>query len=1087
MHRIDIPLGHPLHISGDTGVGKTTLLDGWLYALVGDEKKLRFNAMAGPANSRHVSTYIRRHKDGQAQRTNTGKAHVLLEWTNIENGNVFVCGVVWDYNPTAVKPGFLLADSALSLELVGYAVEGGGYCMYDLKELRRHLELTQPSGSWNLLSSASEYRQRLAQKFGNLPERWFDILARALGNIDTSNLTRLVRDLVIGREEIDVSPLRTYVQEVQQAQIRCAQAEQQLSELEVVIEARNKYQARQHEHTVFEACLASAKLEQAQIALTMAKERHALDSQNLAEFEEDAQRCNIAYQQACEAHERAQETAQSSSDLLNELKRLRREQTRVNMQLEDSRRVIAQVRRFHETYQGIIATLAVEFEQAPPVDWQAFIAEHCLPWEAKSTLDVSIMSAQNALQRWLASVRTVLQQRRDVCNTELRTLKQTITERRPILPEQTKAEHVKTQLENQGAAQGITMLADLVTPDPELDDTAQGMLEALLGARRWTLIPAEADFERCQRFYRSLPHHETENIHLVRPADIEKHARIQSGSMAELVHTENHLARGLLNLHLNQWRWEPDEDAAVAERANRVVSRGLQISGGTLYRRAPLAPHKCVFGQRARAAQQQECQARLELLHKQSEELDRIDQVIQRFQTDLDALARNFRAICESSILEEAASINLDLQAVQAALSARPQGDLFIDSNPLQALIHARDAATRAQTLAQNKLDQARQQLQQQALAIANQELDFETQRAELARYTVAWREQYQTLRQSESSLAELIKRLSNSVIMDSSAVMAARNELTAKVMAHIQQHHIALSHEPLETQLEACLYAYTIFKEQNLPQLKSKLAESKKRADAALVRHFVDRVSTDTTAHGRTIKNVNRAIQDVPLGSRRYRFAAPQFREDNPRLVQQLHDLLITYREAVSNYGALEAMILEYLRRDHGEFLDQLAEFLAKEENALSAEELRVRQILLEPASYYDFQVEYQSVEDGAQWHNLNRHIAAGSGGEQQLPNYIVLIAAMAEVYRDGTECPRILAFDEGFNKAPIVGIEGVSLMLDLGLQPLIITPTGNTSLGEVMGGTVYVLRAPDGTRYIKARFHEDYELQYARRMELR
>ncbi|MBN1876482.1 MAG: hypothetical protein JXA33_19820 [Anaerolineae bacterium] len=1084
MHRIDIPLGQPLHISGDTGVGKTTLLDGWLYALVGDETKIRFNAMAGPGSSRHVTTYIRWHKNGQPQRTDTGQAHVLMEWTHIKTGKRFVCGVVWDYNPTTIRANFLLVDSALSLELVGYAVEGDAYQMYKLKELREHLNHTQAPGVWNLLSSATEYRQKLAQKLGNLSERWFEILTRALGNIDTSNLTRVVRDLVIGCEVIEVTPLRTYVHEVQQAQVRCEQAEQQLKKLEAVIDAHKQYQNKQHEHAVFAACLHQAKLEHARAELATAKNHYAAELQQLNDLKEQVQHCTTAYQQARLAHERAQDAAQSFSGLLSEQRQLKRELQQVIARLEASQRALAQLRYFEETWQNVMATLAVALDLAVPGDWQEFIVHNCILQDAIITLNTSIWPAQNALQRWLAVVENKLAEQIAHSETVLQQLRREIAECRPALPEQRAAEYVKTQLEEQGHIANITILADLVEPTTALDSVAQGMLEGLLGARRWTLIPPETDFERCQQIYRDLPRDQTENIHLVRPSDVEKYQRVPPGSMAELIQTANSLARGLLNLHLGQWRWEPDESAAVAERASRVVSRGLQISGGTLYRHAPLAPHKCVFGQLARVAQQQERQARIAELAQELQTLTQEAQVVKRYQTALESLTQDFTAICDVQVLREQERIQADLQAIQVAIAAQPQGSLFIDQNPLQTLWNARENAAKDQAQIQERLDQFQQRLAQTVAEIAAQEMSLTVQQAEVDKCLVDWQTTYQTYQSQESTLEELIARLSSTVTMTENEAHTLYRLFTAQVTAYISEQYPPSATENVETQIAICWQAYTTFKEQELPQLRVQLHESQQRADAALVRHFVDRVLNLTNAHNRAIKNLNRAIQEVPLGSRRYRFAPPQFREDNPILVRQVRELLATYQEAIRNYGALESMLLEYLRRDHGAVLDQLAAFLAKEESQLSAEELRVREILLEPALYYDFQVEYQGIEDGVRWHNLTQHIAAGSGGEQQLPNYIVLIAAMAEVYGDVPDRPRILAFDEGFSKAPIVGTEGVRLMLDLGLQPLIVTPTGNTALSEVMGGTVYVLRASDGARYIKARFHEDYTPQYVSRL---
>ena len=72
------------------------------------------------------------------------------------------------------------------------------------------------------------------------------------------------------------------------------------------------------------------------------------------------------------------------------------------------------------------------------------------------------------------------------------------------------------------------------------------------------------------------------------------------------------------------------------------------------------------------------------------------------------------------------------------------------------------------------------------------------------------------------------------------------------------------------------------------------------------------------------------------------------------------------------------------------------------------------------------------------------------------------LLTAAMLYFYSRGGQLhpnqPRFILMDEAYSKAPIHAREGLTAILNLGLQPIVITPVGNPAVEEVVGQTKHV-----------------------------
>jgi len=192
-----------------------------------------------------------------------------------------------------------------------------------------------------------------------------------------------------------------------------------------------------------------------------------------------------------------------------------------------------------------------------------------------------------------------------------------------------------------------------------------------------------------------------------------------------------------------------------------------------------------------------------------------------------------------------------------------------------------------------------------------------------------------------------------------------------------------------------------------------------------------------------------------VLLGRRRYRFTHQPIANETVRLVlEMVHD----YDLLSAENAGLD--LTSQLREKYPDLISQLFNLFAPLNDLQKPEDTRLKNILLTPARYFLFDLDV--AEDNREWTPLSHIYRKGSGGEHQNPLYVVLVATMLQIYENHDDRPRLLILDEAFSKAPGSSINGIQMMLEQGLQPLVSTPIGRPEVEEVLGYTLHVYRDP-------------------------
>jgi len=1054
--KITIPFGSGLHLEGDTGAGKTTILDAVQWALIGDNHIARFNRAASSretGSGRTVLGYVRFDEHG-THRRERGTAYTLLEFYNQQVGEHLTVGCIIDYQSDDYEPRFLIATLPLTPDLI---TNPGGqiYTARDFEALAKK----RPGSQIQVYRQAKQYRDALVRIFEGLPLRFFETISHLSGQHDPNSLNDFIREYLFeDSPTIDLGDLREQVLSYREAEDKLEKARARVGVLDNLKGKANEWQTSNNEYHVYRLCefkaeaeLARNEMEGTQKALDEAEEKLLQEADQQGQLETEK---NTAWAELQRAQDR-RNLDQRSQEIrfLTESKEAKTgELNEVSKGSAASKAALHQLHDWAIQMQQFLAPFSGEAQMAPPVE---LLQEIVSALDAETPDVRSVQIHLNEIQDW--AIRLQAQEEAQLRDWEarLREAQQQIADlAKGLALGWPRAYRVRDELRRQHGQ--VEVLCDLVDwVDPEW----QPVIERRLGGRRYSLVTTAENYRACLNSFLAMPDAEVDDLHLANPQFAFKHAKARRGSLAEKVRSTNPIAQGLLNYHLNNWTTFEDERKAVESTENAVVKRGIFVSGGTIQRQAPLPADKLVFGRATRERQRDSLVQQIELLTGERRS------VTQRLQ-DTASLVSNIK---NKSVL--AGQIRPDLVVREARLLQ----ELAEMGSNLTTLLQTTDfmlleeAVNRASAHYETIVEQIgsiKTEIEHLKMFIREKTQLFERRASERKNWeeqitseetltSSNWLATYMALMEAaRNQVAEVARSARSESDFAGKQIKNLRGDLGHQVNNYITQFCPPGSVSPVfEDQLDLCLREHASLRETQVKELAQTMLRLRSIADETLLRKFFERLRTEHKKIGFAIRDLNRVIEDVTLGRRRYQFVKEEIN------VPVVHEVLKLMR----SYDALNAEqapdLTAALREAASDgLIDKLYSVFIPPTNTLTADDVKLRDILLSPANYFIFDL--QVSEDGGEWFGLSENYRKGSGGEHQNPLYVVLLAAMLQLYERHPRRLRLVLMDEAFNKAPGSSINGLEILLSQGLQPLVATPMGRPEVEEVIGYSLHVFR---------------------------
>ena len=1053
---IDIPMGNGLHLEGDTGVGKTTILDAVMWALIGDERKVAFNKAASSreaGSARTLLGYVRCEEGNHLYRRERGTAHVLLEFTHSQSGNHVIIGSLIDYTPEDRDPLFIIAQLPLSTELIA-TPNGQVYSIREFEKFvqKRYVEKVQ------YFHRAADYREGLSKYFGLLPKRFFEILSHLTGQHDQPNLDTFIRGVLFEDDPLNLDDLKEQVNELRKANQELEDAQKRHSALIQINDAERAWEDKSLRYKIYQICELLAQFAQEQQEQDNDENQiKALDCGLLdanKDLDEAIAQVNIADQDYREWISR-QRIESRTSELENIQGQISLLQPSINALLEQDKqqqKTLSNLVVWAQTLPNLFKGFLHITQQEQP---KALIDLGNILGNAPESLDLAELRVSlNSLSNWTAYTRSEIDQQRKSYKNQVEQ-KHSYLEaiHQGKVPNQ-RAYLVRDHLRNRFGH--VEVLCDLIeSADPEW----QPVVEMMMGARLFSLVTKEDNYDKCLQEFLTLPTDMVDGVHLTRPYDALRNQTITPDSLASKVSASNPLARGLLNYHLNRW-WacNVDEEAVRADRS-AVTRRGVIVSGGTIQRRRLPQIAELAIGAEARNAQRLQISQDLQSLENELRKLNGIYEDLEFLEKNISANGYQLESL-SPKLKAQLEQKQIELQNLQnrAALIESSTNFVFLAEQVAISKTNYQKAVAQQERLKtkiandQKLLDNLRQEAEQLNVQIIRTKQKLE----DLKPDEISWQIEYTQRSALAKNLLELTASMHALSQEISQQILVAWDQITDRVNRYVIQYRPQMQSLNNQERLRICLREYQDMQDVQIKQLTDAVSKLRQKSEDILFRKFIDKLRRAHREIDQDIRKTNKTVDPVLLGRRRYRFTKQPISGD---IVRQVLEMVHDYDRFSAENAGMD--LTGQLREKYPDLITRLFNLFAPPNDALNADDARLKNILLTPARYFIFDLDVS--EDNRDWTPLSHIYRKGSGGEHQNPLYVVLVATMLQIYENNENRPRLLVLDEAFSKAPGSSINGIQMMLEQGLQPLVSTPIGRPEVEEIVGYTLHVYRDPE------------------------
>lgn len=232
---------------GDSGTGKSTILDAMQYVLTGGGKN--FNKAANEKSKRDLKGYVR-CKTGDMEKTYKRNgmivSYIALEFYEERKKSHFVIGVRLESpnEEDSVKRYWFVEECKIN-DIV-FLEENKAVSLS---------EFTAKGRKINTKKSDEEGRTRILQRLGNLDYRFLDLIPRSLAFKPENDIKSFFYQILLSEMKIDVDRLKQDLHSVKEMDDLIKTTKEEISALKIILDTYHEYELKGKEILVIEILL----------------------------------------------------------------------------------------------------------------------------------------------------------------------------------------------------------------------------------------------------------------------------------------------------------------------------------------------------------------------------------------------------------------------------------------------------------------------------------------------------------------------------------------------------------------------------------------------------------------------------------------------------------------------------------------------------------------------------------------------------------------------------------------------------------------------------------------------------------------
>lgn len=1013
-------IGGSTLISGDNGMGKSTIVDAMQYALAADLRKARFNQAAGDRRGgRDLLGYVRCKIGSDSTEYLRGDAvsHVMLQFE--ANGKRFAAAVcVEAYSDGRVTERFWLADG---VDIATVTVADAKGKAMNWRQFRDGME----ASGFEQYESKREYMRSLTNRLGVFRRMseynpYLEAFTRSVSFTPLVSVDRFVCDYILEERTLNIQTMKDNLESYKEAE-RHARATVRkigmLKEIRALAEEYRKHVSnlvrQDYLKRLVDRLLVQRRLEHTRSRSEETERRFARAVADLERNGQDRARLESALREVDVALARDDKHA-------------------LYMGLKDR---IAGLERAL----GIATTRAERCE---------FLWKQCaalLPTRTAQTADGDMEQAIDQALGLLDTERTMAETdghetRRSLSQTES-TLRETAAELMELEQGKRRFPENPQRLLETLKAQGLEawILAELAeVTSPDWADAVEGWLNTL----RFAIIVAPDSFQKALELYDAQPR-SIGGVALPNIGKLRSRAeKVLDGSLAQLVDSDNPWASTYLNAILGDVM---TADIASLKTYDKAITREcMSYANHTAMRVREEVYRDHVLGRAGRERRIEFLRAELDRLRI---ERDAHAKRVREAEDRARLLAQGLRSLYEAKSLAPALAESLSLtESIRgareelASIDISQLLDLERKRDELRIRLDELGRARDSLNAEQGKTQGERAHLAEEAFRLQGEEAGRERAMDDFRRTHEA------ELNDCEAYAADRLKAEDAERIW--SNWDAARKGIETRAEKSLALYHkmageynnqfSAMVSVEMDD-AKALLEILDRLEKSELPEYEDRIIRARQDAEREFRDHFIAKLNEYIIEARESFREINDTLKTMAFGHDQYSFSLEERadRRGQIRIVQKAAQI------SAYDGGLFEQIVDPEERRETEKLFNNIVDA------DLDSAELRA---ICDYRTYFSYDLrirDTQSIDPAtgkALELSLSRVLREKSGGESQTPYYVAIAASFYRFFRDKPEDTiRFVLFDEAFDKLDDERIRKVmKFYQQMGVQLMVAVPPG-------------------------------------------